>query len=149
MGASTAKHGLVLPLLLAVALCAFSACDFPRGESKSLKQVLEQARARYKAVQTVQVNDDIEDRLLTILKTLESLEQAESIQAQDLKTVGNHLAKLLPHAGYTVRPAMAELMKQYLAMSEVEQPGTDATLLLASRTYSLLASELETTQFKL
>ena len=150
MSSRTFVKTQIVPLGLALLLLSMSACGFPRGESKSLKQVLETARSRYKAVQHVAIeNDAVEDRLLTILKTLEALEKANGAHAEKLASLGKDLAEIIPHAGYTVRPALNELMKQYLAMSKEENPNHNASLLLASRTYSILASELETTRFKL
>jgi hypothetical protein len=67
--------------------------------------------------------------------------------------IATALTKLSTKAGYTARPAMAELINQYRVIandSSVKASIGSANLkLLAARTYALVASELATTQFKI
>lgn len=124
----------------------------PRGESHSLSQVLESAKFRYAKVQQVQVPGDLMPNLQVLVGSLESLlKNSVSSAKSDAKQVASAIDILVGHAGYTNRPAFGELLYQYLAISNGETSRvSDATIkLLVSRTYSLLASELETTQFKI
>lgn len=141
---------IVYGMLLTSALIISSGCDsFPRGESQSLEDVVRNARQRYSEVKSVEVPEAVAADLKAILSALESMEKSKEVDAATFSDVAKALSSLLPHAGYTVRPAMSELMKQHLAMSNERKPGYTASLLLASRTYSVLATELETTGFQL
>lgn len=100
-------------------------------------------------------------------KSAESFAFGQPVQASDMKKVrgvaGDIAAQLLTltsRAGYTSRPSLGELANQYRVIasfgtSTVEQTAlgtgelsTGAIALLAARTYSLLASEVETTGFQ-
>jgi hypothetical protein len=141
---SLSRSSFLLGLFLAATL---SACA-PRGESKSLAEVLETAKERYALVKDEAKSPKVVEALKSVLAELESVEKARGVLAESsADKVALTLNGLIEHAGYTSRPAMTELMNQYLYVSEHGAENADATLLLASRTYSLLASELETTKF--
>jgi hypothetical protein len=67
--------------------------------------------------------------------------------------VSDTLGQLVQKCGFTVRPAMTELMNQYKAVAD----GTGSTVsigapnlqLLVARTFSLLTAELSTSKFAL
>ncbi|MCB0317678.1 MAG: hypothetical protein KDD56_02910 [Bdellovibrionales bacterium] len=139
---------LLLGLIL-ISVPVFTACA-PRGESKTLEQVLKSSQERFsKANQragTVVVADVLsqtKDHLETLL--------SQQVNGQDklMYETANLLAKLTENAGYTSRPAMTELVSQYRELGHIGNAGQNEVTLLVSRTYSILASELETTKFKL
>ena len=71
--------------------------------------------------------------------------------------ISTDLKKLSNHASYTSRPALTELFNQFTVISSSqEEVGINdsyfresARKLLAARTYSALASEIETMKFQL
>ena len=80
------------------------------------------------------------------------LDQITAQQGAEAGKSAGELAELLnglvDHAGYTVRPGMNELISQYRMLSKNGADVQTAQVkLLASRTYSLLTSELNTTSF--
>ena len=78
------------------------------------------------------------------------LGQLDTAQAGHLYEVGAALGELVDRAGYTTRPALTEVCAQYMNLStNQQQPKPEQVKLLAARTYTLLASELETNQFRL
>jgi hypothetical protein len=144
---SRCSKSLKLASLSVVFALAFSACA-PRGESKSLTEVLEAAKERYALVKDVSTSPEVTDSLKAVLTELDAVENSKGVLAtSNANKLALTLNGLIEHAGFTSRPAMTELMNQYLHVAEHGAQNADATLLLASRTYSLLASELETTKF--
>jgi hypothetical protein len=67
--------------------------------------------------------------------------------------IANSLNGLITRSGFTVRPAMAELISQYRTVAADTASkvsiGAPNLKLLAARTYSLLTAELSTSQFRL
>ncbi len=133
-------------LLLMVAVALLCSCS-PRGESKSLSEVYEAARARYAAVNSVAAG----------VSELAGLEQGllalvDNPKADTARSISDTLRTLIARAGYTSRPALGELIEQYqnIAFESSEMPVNQSRAkLLAARTYNLLARELETTSFRL
>jgi hypothetical protein len=126
----------------------------PRGESHTVEQILTDARAKYQSMA-----GNIPGETSAALKFLtSSLDRLAGIGGGgDAKAVAAEIATALTElstkAGYTARPAMAELINQYRVISNdsaVKASIGSANLkLLAARTYALVASELATTQFKI
>jgi hypothetical protein len=92
--------------------------------------------------------------LITSLDKLSKATDAKLI-ATEAEAQARLLATLVTKAGYTSRPSLGELSAQYrklaadlnaAAGTENEQVVSTARLLVA-RTYSLIASELETVRF--
>ncbi|MBX7143660.1 MAG: hypothetical protein K1X79_04345 [Oligoflexia bacterium] len=135
---------------LVVLMCCLSACA-PRGETKNLDEILAASKARYSRVSSAMAQQDVGAALSTVSKHLEALVSGDAMHAgQDLGQVADLLSQLVSKSGYTVRPAMGEIMAQYrnLASSSGHTQVTSAQLkLLAARTYDLLSGELETTKF--
>ena len=77
------------------------------------------------------------------------LKNPEGEAARRAPVVGDRLSALVKRAGYTARPAFHELTNQFRMLSETGKGNPGAVKLLVSRTYGLLASELETTRFLL
>jgi hypothetical protein len=132
-------------------LCLFSGCG-PRGESHTVDQILSDARGAYQ-----QVSNSASGDAANTLKSLSaSLDKLAGIGGGgDAKVVSgeivNTLTGLSTKVGYTVRPGLAELVNQYRTVSEdkAASVGAPNLKLLVARTYSLLTSELKTSQFKL
>lgn len=135
----------LLPLLLSLALVS---CG-PRGESKSLDEVLQIARERYTQVADKASASPANELLTALNKDLESLLESSQDRSATFGRVGDGLYKVFPKAGAPSRPAIVELAKQYKMLSHEKNVNDSTVKLVASRTYSMLASELETTGFKL
>jgi hypothetical protein len=134
-------------------LAVVSGCA-PRGESHTVEQILADARSAY---QTVAVSAPSETgAALKFLAT--SLDRIAGLGGGgEAKAISQEIASMLSDlslkAGYTVRPAMAELITQYRTIATSGDSsisiGAPNLKLLAARTYSLVTSELKTTQFKI
>jgi hypothetical protein len=135
------------------ALCFVSGCG-PRGESHTIEQILTDARVSYQDV-AAQAPADTSAALKFLTSSLDRIAgiggggDAKAISQE----IANSLTELSLKAGYPARPAMAELVNQYRTVAT--QGGSSVSIgaanlkLLAARTYSLVASELKTTQFKI
>lgn len=126
----------------------------PRGESHTVDEIFTDAKAGY-----VDVSGKASPELGTSLKTLSgSLDKLAGIGGggdarQVSSEIAGTLATLSQKAGYTARPALAELINQYRSIANSSgapvKLGAANLKLLAARTYSLLTAELSTSQFKL
>ena len=155
----TCSRTLIAALIITASGCA------PRGESKSLDEVLALARERFSAVQkSVPANamaGEASKSLDQAMKAIEGIVAASSLgeQATQAKSVEAAFSELLPNAGYTSRAALAEVQKQYGQIANQVSaeaaglpPAADQVAkvkLAAARAYTILASELETTGFNL
>lgn len=138
--------------LLIVGVVGSSGC-LPRGETKTLSEVIVIAQKRYAATSKDGLPANVAATLTGISAHLDVLVTTDDIAAAQPKVaaVGESLATLVGHAGFTSRPSLNELAMQYrvLGSAPKEQVTTANLRLLASRTYSALAAELETTRFTL
>ena len=122
----------------------------PRGEHKTVDEILKISKNRFSLVADKSNIDELR-------KTVSLLEKLTSdSRGSNLKTNTQEVAKLLNElnkkSAFTVRPAMREIILQYLAIAnnkESDLYNFASTKLLVSKTYSLIASELETTAFRL
>ena len=126
----------------------------PRGESHTVDEIFSDAKAGY-----VDASGKVTPDLSTSLKTLSgSLDKLAGLggggDAPQLSgEIAGTLTTLSAKAGYTARPALAEIINQYRSLAN--SSGAPTTLgapnlkLLAARTYSLLTAELVTSQFRL
>ncbi len=143
----------VLVSLSSICLMAAVGCQ-PRGESHTLEQILSDARSGYSAL-TVQPPSEV-DAFLTQLKN--NLDKLAGLggggDARELAgEVAGILGELSQKSGFTVRPAMTELMNQYKGIAD----GTGSAIsigapnlqLLVARTFSLLTAERSTSNFSL
>ena len=130
----------------------------PRGESQSLSDILDQSRERFRLAELKVGDSPIKAQLSAVSQKLNEIEKVQdpTILKPATTELKNGLIALLPHAGYTVRPAFSEIVNQYQAISNGSQITTDSALpgspevrLLVARTYTILASELETGKFSL
>jgi hypothetical protein len=127
----------------------------PRGESDTLEGLLATAKYRYQRSMRANVGGEVKTILDQMSPKLEALASAKSgSQLPSLaEGTANDLSSVIHRASYTNRPAMAELVNQYRIMAEAGQASEQAVdaaavKLLTSRTYQLLAAELETTKFQ-
>lgn len=146
---------LSLSLLL---LLASAGCDGPRGESKSVDEIYAASKEHFQTVQDGLDGSIFEQQVTATLTQLsEALEKLPTSTgatgASTAKSAEQSLSSLVQKAGYTSRASMAELVDQYEAVAKdlsgsTENDGMTARVkLLAARTYTVLASELETTKF--
>jgi hypothetical protein len=122
----------------------------PRGETISLDEVVRNAEQRfyqvYRADTAGKDQPVVASSLRVVVDTLKEVEGASGQEVSDrYATVGKTLSELATYAGYTSRPALGELAEQWLGLtSAADAPNTR---LLISRTYGVLASELEAVGF--
>lgn len=136
--------------LVLITVCLLAAGCRPRGESKSLDQVLEAARTRYHSAGLDNVPGEFRSSLEKLAGQLQEMEGSGNLE--DLKDysarVLEQLEPLEAAAGLTAQAAFSEIEKQYRELSAAEGELNRASLrLLLARTYNLLASELESTRF--
>lgn len=125
----------------------------PRGESHTVDQILNDARSAYRDV-SVQVAPEVDSALKTLTQSLDRLAglQGGGDARQVSGGVVDTLSSLVSKAGYTQRAAMTELINQYRTISTSQ--GAPLTLgapnlkLVVARTYTILSSELASTQFR-
>lgn len=122
-----------------------------RGETKTLNEVLQLSRQRYQAVSNRAQEATLGQSLGGLTATLEGIlaKADKAVQQQHAGKIAEQLTTLLPRTGYTTRPAMREIIKQYMVLSSSADLTPAEVELLVSRTYSMLATELETTAFKI
>jgi len=140
-------------LFAGVSLCPVNGCA-PRGESHTVDEILSDARRGYQSVVVAKAGN-YKDQLTSLASSLDKL--AGIGGGGDAKVVSGGIADslqgLIEHAGFTVRPAMTELINQYrvVASSATRDVsiGAPNLKLLVARTYTLVSSELKTTQFKI
>jgi hypothetical protein len=137
---------------LAVMLAA-TGCQ-PRGESHTLEQILSDARNGYTALNVAAIGDTsaVLNQLKVDLDKLAGLGaggDAKELAGKVSATLGD----LAERSGFTVRPAMSELMNQYKVIAAQEGAaisiGAPNLQLLVARTFSLLTTELSTSKFSL
>lgn len=151
MRASRKIYGVLVLIALSLVACS------PRGETKSLDEILQLARERYSAVADVTVDPQVGQTLRVVSQNLSDLEKPLGLPqfAEKSQTVAELLAGLDRKAGYTSRVSFADIADQFRVISgqALNDSGMDAkshaarVKLLLARTYGLLASELETTKF--
>lgn len=122
----------------------------PRGETKSLDEVLSLARDRYQTALEGVNETELRSSLDELSSRLDMMSSTSGSLVSDAKSVSKLLADLTNRAGFTARPALAELSGQYREVGARVVPADEQgrVKLLVTRTYNLLASELESTQFK-
>lgn len=144
---------LVSALVCIVSCASVVGCG-PRGEAHTVDQILSDARGGYDSVASkAQATDTGAIRTLT-----SNIDKVAGIggggDARSLSSdIASQLEGLSVRAGYTARPAIAELVNQYRNVAADKGSsvsiGAPHLKLLAARTYSLLTAELNTTQFRL
>ena len=137
----------MLKKLLTITFITLLISCAPRGEYKSTNELLKKARARY--AKNFNQSSTVASELQSLTALLDSLVNEQ--QASSAKEISDALRGLSSKAGYTTRPALSEIILQYQAIAQAQMmKNKEGTLkLIVSRTYNLLASELESTAFKL
>lgn len=130
--------------------CWFCSCT-PRGETHTLDQILDSARARFNKVALNAVDDSTDSQINALVSKMESLlEKPSTIEQQGrgaLTALADELGNVTTKAGFTSRPALGQVAEQYRSLSNDEKISSDQVKLLLFRTYSVLAAELETNRF--
>ena len=140
--------------VILLSVLVLSGC-WTRGESRSLDEVLAMAKARYQKASGAGLEGGLSQILSGVqsrLEKLPNLKDPGSLKVESTEIAGT-LTELITRSGYPSRPALTELVAQYRALSDRLGAGAGvnegALKLLVSRTYFLLASELQSTKFKL
>lgn len=142
-------------LITVAFLCAvqiFAIGCGPRGETKSLDEILRLSKERYSHVRS-EVSPNVSKTVEALVLSMDGMVnpgQSGNI-GSNFDQASKHLLDLIPRSGYTTRPSMSELMKQYSSLAESKDilSNDPRAKLIVARTYSVLASELETTKFSL
>ncbi|MEN9847240.1 MAG: hypothetical protein RIS36_2387 [Pseudomonadota bacterium] len=134
------------------AVVLVSGCG-PRGESHTIEQIFSDARAAYSKMAS-KATPDMNATLTGIVGSLDKIARQGGGDVRQLSAaIADGLTAMLPKVGFTQRPAMTELIKQYRQIAE----GTGAHLtsgapnlkLVAARTYSILSAEITSTNFRI
>lgn len=134
---------------LVALLGVLSGC--PRGETNTLDEVLQASKDHFNSVKDAAVAPEVRQKLDRLISLLDSMPASAGSPAlgKSANEVADILVELTPKASVTNRPAMAELAPQFRVYGESATTATVAQAkLLSSRTYSLLASEMETLHFQ-
>jgi hypothetical protein len=134
-------------------VCSLTACT-PRGENRSVDEVLKIDQARFAvAVKNAPAADTKVGG--SIVQVKNKLDEMVAAATTAVPTKSGEIAGLLSgitmNAGYTSRPSLDEMVARYreLSATSSDKITVPQVKLLVARTYSLLASELETTKFAL
>jgi len=138
----------VLAFIVTLAGC------MPRGETRTLDQVFKTAQNDFASADRKGIPGDLSgslEKLASLLQEITSSAQVAAVTTQT-KEISKILSSLSGRAGYTSRPGLGDLADQYRKFtvnegSEVAAATRAKAKLLAARTYSILAAELETTKF--
>jgi len=142
---------LIAPLAVLLMAVALTGCP-PRGETRTLAEVLANSKARFSAVKVDGLPDGVAQAVGSITAALETMIGSSDPVAIASTSAGiaETLAGLTLKAGFTSRPAMGELAAQFRTIGAGgAQVASNNVQLLASRTFTVLAAELETTRFGL
>lgn len=122
----------------------------PRGESRSLDEILASAKSEYHAQiasVTPEIKPDIDRLTRGLERSLAGVDVASDVRA-DFSEVEGAMMNLIGKAGYTSRPALGELMSQFRSIANGENSySKEQVVLLVARTYFLLSTELKTAKF--
>ena len=124
-------------LLFILITLTLTAC--PRGEYENLESLLSIAKGRYQQTQNISTPKRQEVAALAT--------ELDRLSAKNAANVAKQLEELLPSAGYTTRPALSELIQQYRLLAKNTSVAPATLELISSRTYNLIASELEGVAF--
>lgn len=108
-----------------------------------MQSILHSAKASYLSSDFSSVPQDQKVALDSVANNLD-LVLGGQLQSS---AVGDSIDKLIDVAGYTARPAMDELKKQFIALG-TKSGNTPEIELLVARTFTLLTSELKSTSFR-
>ena len=137
---------------LSILACLLISSCAPRGETRTLDEILDGSRQRYQEALAGGVEGDLNTQLTGLASRLEQLLSSDNSAGSGAiaEEVETSLRDLILHSSFTTRPAMGELTSQFALFSGDSNGGGDERKkLLVSRTYSMLARELETSRFRL
>jgi hypothetical protein len=151
----TKLNKIISLALLTSSLMLASGCA-PRGETQNMNDLLAQARDRLRVAEQGAASSPAKQQVAQVVEKLGAIEKVQDPAVLKPATLelSALLSDLMPRAGYTVRPSFAEISAQYRELgngapvtTDSSKPGAPEIRLLLVRTYSLLASELETGKF--
>jgi len=137
-----------LGLLAILCLSILSACA-PRGETRTLDQIYKSASDRFDKSLARSSSDEINQKLKQLSAQVRGFNSGEQLEAAG--SISEQLMTLTGRAGFTSRPALTEIQRQYQHIAQIgsaEALSDAQRKLLAARTLSILAQELETTAFQ-
>ncbi len=119
-----------------------------RGESRSLDEVFIAAKDRYAEASKTELPPEVSQTMERVVVDLDKIAAGNSSDSL-ITEVLEGLSALLPHAGYTVRPALTEIRNQYVELLNGDDPSQQELRLLAARTFSTLEEELQGSRFSI
>jgi hypothetical protein len=119
-----------------------------RGETKTLSEIQSIAKDRFTQASKDGLDPDVSAAVSALNEKLAILGTTEVTSADTLASIEGELSKLLPLAGYPVRPAFTEVRNEFLEASSGTVNQAQAKL-LAFRAYNILAEELAQGRFKI
>ncbi len=137
------------PLFLSSALAltiALTGCL--RGETKTLSEIQNITKERFMQASKDGLAPETAASLTALTTQLAQLGATESTSGDSLAAIEEELSKLLPLAGYPVRPALTEVRNEFLEASAGSLNQAQAKL-LAFRAYNVLAEELSQGRFQI
>jgi len=138
---------IALPLLLLSTL-VLAACA-PRGETRTLEEIYDSSKARFEQSVSNASSTQLNQELNQLAEKVIGFQKDETIEIA--RDISEQLLALTSQAGFTSRPALTEIQKQYLFISQLSSADNLSEAqkkLLAARTFSILAQEMETTGFR-
>jgi len=137
--------------LVLLVLATMTAGCLPRGETRTLDEVLATARERFQRVEQTAVAAEVAQTLKQVTARMDGTLNAAAADAakEDLRQAGDLVDSLILRAGYTSRPALGEISAQLRALGTSPHVEASQVKLVVARAYGLLASELETTKFSI
>ncbi len=130
-------------VLTGILLVFFASSCAPRGETKSLQEILKESRGRYeKSLASADTSEETRKSLQSLVHEMEKSfaagEPGERRKAA--KKISEALDGLLLQAGYTTRPAMTQVIDQYRKLAQQKAASKElpaAAKLLIARTSRL------------
>ena len=129
-------------------LIALAASGCLRGETKTLSEIQQLSKDRFTQASRENLPAEVSASLGTLTEKLGTLGATEVTTTDTLTTIESELSKLLPLAGYPVRPAFTEVRNEFLEANASTLSKAQAKL-LAFRAYNVLGEELLQGRFEI
>ena len=140
------RLAIIFVLVLFVAACQ------PRGETKSVDEVLSYEQQRF---ETLPVDAEDESRLNSLRSSLKDILSDWNTPhlIKDINLVSKDLSDISSSISFPMKPALDEIIREYKSLGEMPSDvdfsqETGRIKLLVARTYGLLADEIASRNFK-
>ena len=143
----------IFEALLVISISLLISGCLPRGETKTLDEIYQSAKANFLTSNKKSVPGEVASAVEALSIKLQAF--GEGGQGFNYEQSSRELAEILgsitSHAGYTSRPALGEVATQYRTFAtQGDSTAISAKAkLLTARAMSLITGELQTTKFGL